>query len=100
MAAQLPAKAVGLLKTGMVLAKPKLQVFRQYAMVELTPPKLSDIPAIRSGIAKILSSAKNGSYRNLTVREAWLNTLVGIEVLCWFYIGEVIGKRHLVGYKV
>ncbi|XP_012266910.2 ATP synthase subunit g, mitochondrial [Athalia rosae] len=100
MAAQLPAKAASLLKVGVALAKPKLAVFQQYAMVELTPPKFSDIPAIRAGIKNILSSAKNGSYRNLTVREAWLNTLVTVEVLCWFYVGEVIGKRHIVGYDV
>lgn len=84
----------------MVLAKPKLQVFKQYALVELTPPKLTDLPAIRTGIKNILSSAKNGGYKNLTVKEAWLNTLVAVEVWCWFYIGEVIGKRHIVGYKV
>nr|CAI5840621.1 unnamed protein product [Callosobruchus analis] len=48
----------------------------------------------------LISSAKNGSWKNLTVKEAWLNTLVGIEVWCWFYVGECIGKRHIVGYKV
>lgn len=33
----------------MVQARPKLQTATKYALVELTPPKLSDIPAIRSG---------------------------------------------------
>lgn len=33
----------------MVQARPKLQTVTKYALVELTPPKLSDIPAIRSG---------------------------------------------------
>jgi len=36
----------------------------------------------------------------VTVAEAWLNTLVTIEVITWFFVGEVIGRRHLVGYKV
>lgn len=122
----------------MVQARPKLQVAAKYALVELTPPKVSDIPAITSGkfqsnhskfdcpiysisihsdsqnrlidlinklftiagIRKLLSGAKSGAWKNTTVREAWLNSLVTIEVLCWFYVGECIGKRHYVGYDV
>lgn len=30
-------------------SRPKLQVATKYALVELTPPKVSDIPAIRQG---------------------------------------------------
>lgn len=71
-----------------------------YGKVELVPPKPTDIPAIKSGIQNLISAAKTGKYRELTVREAWLNTLVAVEVWCWFYIGECIGKRHIVGYKV
>ncbi|KAM8717618.1 hypothetical protein ACLKA7_004334 [Drosophila subpalustris] len=63
---------------------PQLDVFLKYAKVELTPPTPGDIPAIRQSI----------------VKEAWLNTLVTAEVIFWFYIGECIGKRHLVGYNV
>lgn len=33
-------------------AKPTLQVATKYALVEMTPPKLSDIPAIRAGKLK------------------------------------------------
>ncbi|KAG8035778.1 hypothetical protein G9C98_001434 [Cotesia typhae] len=83
-----------------VVAKPEAVRFMRYAKVELSPPTLGDLPAIRQGFGKLLHSAKTGGYKNLTVSEAWLNTLVFIEVWCWFFIGEVIGKRHLVGYKV
>lgn len=81
-------------------AKPGLVRFGRYAKVELTPPTFSDIPAIRSGISRLITSAKTGRYRELTVKEAWLNTLVGIEIWCWFFVGECIGKRHLIGYDV
>lgn len=81
-------------------ARPKFNVFLKYAKVELTPPTPGDIPAIRDGISRIIKGARTGAYKNLTVREAWLNTLVTVEVLCWFYVGECIGKRHLVGYDV
>lgn len=84
----------------MVAAKPKLAVAWAYSKVELTPPKITDLPAIRQGIGKLLHSAKTGAYKDLTVREAWLNTLVGLEIAGWFFIGECIGKRHIVGYDV
>nr|CAH7720290.1 unnamed protein product [Callosobruchus chinensis] len=96
----LVAKAPVLAGKLLAEAKPKFATFMKYAKVELSPPTPADIPQIRAGIGRLISSAKNGSWKNLTVREAWLNTLVGIEVWCWFYVGECIGKRHIVGYDV
>lgn len=68
--------------------------------MELTPPTPGDIPAIRDGIGRLISGARTGAWKNLTVRDATLNTLVAMEVWFWFYAGECIGKRHLVGYDV
>ncbi|KAL7738917.1 hypothetical protein ACLKA6_016920 [Drosophila palustris] len=82
--ASVATKGSGLLNRLLVQARPQLDVFLKYAKVELTPPTPGDIPAIRQSI----------------VKEAWLNTLVTAEVIFWFYIGECIGKRHLVGYNV
>jgi F-type H+-transporting ATPase subunit g len=81
-------------------AKPKFGVFLRYAKVELTPPSPADLPAIKNGIVKLASGLKTGAWKNLTVREAWLNTLIGMEICFWFYAGECIGKRHIVGYNV
>lgn len=33
-------------------------------------------------------------------QEAVLNGLVATEVWMWFYVGEIIGKRGIVGYDV
>lgn len=33
-------------------------------------------------------------------QEATVNTLIGIEVAMWFFIGECIGKGSLVGYQI
>lgn len=81
-------------------ARPKFATFMKYAKVELAPPTPGDIPAIRQGLGRLVSSARSGAWKKLSVKEAWLNTLVGAEVVFWFYIGECIGKRHLVGYNV
>jgi len=34
------------------------------------------------------------------VREAAKKGLVAVEVCCWFYVGEIIGRRSLIGYNV
>lgn len=84
----------------MAQARPQFDVFMKYAKVELTPPTPGDLPAIRKDIEGLINAAKTGAYRQVPVRQAWLNTLVTMEVVFWFYIGECIGKRHIVGYDV
>lgn len=53
-----------------------------------------------AGFVKLIKGAQTGAWKNTTVREGWLNALVTVEVLCWFYVGECIGKRHYVGYNI
>ncbi|XP_011194772.1 ATP synthase subunit g, mitochondrial [Zeugodacus cucurbitae] len=98
--ASIATKGSTLVNKLLVQARPQLETFLKYAKVELTPPTPGDIPAIRQGIGRLVNGARTGAYKNLTVKEAWLNTLITAEVIFWFYIGECIGKRHLVGYKV
>lgn len=66
------------------------------ALIELTPPTPAELPrAFRDGF-----NLFKGNWREVTVREAWLNALVTTEVICWFFVGEVIGKGTLIGYQV
>ena len=84
----------------MIAAKPKLREFNRFAKTELYPPTPADIPAIIRGFSDLVKGATSGRITKLTVKEAWLNTLITIEVMCWFFVGEVIGKRNLIGYDV
>lgn len=52
----------------MATAKPNLATFVKYAKVELTPPSPGDIPAITNGIKNIISGAKSGKWKSLTVK--------------------------------
>ncbi|KAG0429015.1 hypothetical protein HPB47_024015 [Ixodes persulcatus] len=81
-------------------ATPRLQTFVKYAKVEMMPPSPRELPEVMRGFGNLVSSAKSGAWRHLTVREASLNTLVGLEVIFWFFVGECIGKRSIVGYQV
>jgi len=45
------------------------------------------------------TTSKN-NFNYIVLQDATINSLVAIEVLMWFYVGEVIGKRQLIGYNI
>lgn len=81
-------------------AQPHLKTFWGHARVELGPPAPGQWPEIRKGFSNLYQSAITGKFLDLTVAQATKNSLVAVEVACWFYIGEIIGRRSLIGYKV
>ena len=93
--ARLPALANGAVE----FSRPRLQTFWRYAKVEFKPP-LSEIPEVQQRFGQLVNSARTGKWKNLTVKEAVINTMVGVELLMLFYIGEIIGRGTLVGYDV
>lgn len=82
----------------LAFAKPRLQLFMYYAKTELSPPTPLDMPVIVKGTQNIITGAATFRWRNMTVREAFRNALITTEVVCWFFVGECIGKRHVIGY--
>ncbi|KAH0518039.1 ATP synthase subunit g, mitochondrial [Microtus ochrogaster] len=93
-------KAPRLVSAAVTYSKPRLATFWQYANVELVLPTPGELPAAIQSAKKIIQSAKTGSFKHLKVKEAVLNGLVATEVWMWFYVGEIIGKRGIVGYDV
>merc|ERR1719334_2386823 len=73
-------------------ATPRLKTFWSYAKVELRPPTLGEMPQVQEGFNNIIKSAQTGKFKTLTIKEAWLNTLIGAEIMFCFFIGEVIGR--------
>ncbi|XP_055331522.1 ATP synthase subunit g, mitochondrial-like [Paramacrobiotus metropolitanus] len=96
--AKLVAKIGPALQTAMTNARPGLNTAWKYARSELRPPTPGEIPQGIAGISGVIAGVGRRSWRKLTVKEAWLNTLVGIEIACWFFVGEVIARRNLIGY--
>ncbi|XP_014787869.1 ATP synthase subunit g, mitochondrial [Octopus bimaculoides] len=92
----LVSKAPGLVKK----AQPGFQSFIKYAKVELTPPTFSDMPKVSQGFVSVTNSIKTGKWKTLTVKEGFLNSVVALEIMCWFFIGEIIGKGSLIGYNI
>ncbi|MFH4976746.1 hypothetical protein AB6A40_003455 [Gnathostoma spinigerum] len=68
--------------------------------MELAPPRPTDWPAIQRDFRAVISAIQTKTYMNYTVREAAVYVAVGFEVLFWFFVGEMIGRRYMVGYLV
>merc|ERR1719272_2363742 len=81
-----------------VVRRPTVQSTLNNIKNELGPPPPAAIPGIlQSGIKGLQAEVMNiGSN---TVKEAAVKGLIVVEVGCWFYIGEIIGRRSLFGYK-
>ena len=81
-------------------AQPHLQTFWGHARVELGPPTPGQWPEIKSGFSKLWSSTLAGRFLDVSVSEATRNTLIAVEIGVWFYVGEIIGRKSIIGYKV
>jgi len=88
------------MESAKVFAKPKLTTFVKYAKVELVPPTPAEIPKAISDLSVKIANLQKQTFRDWTVKEATINTVIGLEVLCWFFIGECIGKGSVIGYQV
>jgi len=97
---EMAAAAGKLLNAAKAYGQPRLATIVKYGKVELTPPSPAEIPTAIGQAGQLVKSAMTFKWTQLTVKEAALNTLVAVEVGCWFFIGECIGKGSLVAYKV
>ncbi|KAI0985065.1 hypothetical protein GJ496_010836 [Pomphorhynchus laevis] len=75
---------------------PKMQKFWYYAKVEMRPPTFEEISKVPGEVRAMLKK----NWRELTVKEAWLNTLITSECVFWFFLGEIIGRGSVIGYDV
>ncbi|VDP08178.1 unnamed protein product [Soboliphyme baturini] len=88
------------LKNTVEKSAPKLRQFQQYARTELVFPSLREIPQIKNDAVKLYAFLNKETLMNLTVRESVLYSCIGLEILMWFFVGEIIGRRHLFGYYI
>ncbi|OUC49041.1 hypothetical protein D917_01008 [Trichinella nativa] len=78
-------------------SKPKLQTFLRYAKIELMPPSIGEWPKI---VSEVNNFRRTFNPMDLTVKEAIVYSAVAFEVLMWFFAGEVLGRRHFLGYYI
>uniref|UniRef100_A0A7E4UNW2 ATP synthase subunit g, mitochondrial n=1 Tax=Panagrellus redivivus TaxID=6233 RepID=A0A7E4UNW2_PANRE len=87
----------------------RLDILTKVAKRELAPPKTTDWPLIKKEFNAVVKFIETKQYNNLSVRvsllelsyfEALVYAGVGLEIIFWFFIGEIIGRRYIVGYLV
>ncbi|EDV28416.1 uncharacterized protein TRIADDRAFT_51313 [Trichoplax adhaerens] len=81
-------------------AQPRLATAWSYAKVEMRPAMPSEWPAVKKGFSDMAQSAVTGRFLDYNVRQVTQKALVFVEVCCWFYVGEIIGRRSIIGYNV
>uniref|UniRef100_A0A1I8EGY0 ATP synthase subunit g n=1 Tax=Wuchereria bancrofti TaxID=6293 RepID=A0A1I8EGY0_WUCBA len=67
---------------------------------ELKPPTLEDWPTIKKDFKQMMDAITSRSYIQWTVMDTLVRTCIAVEIICWFFVGEAIGRRSLAGYIV
>merc|ERR1712004_515354 len=75
-------------------ARPRFATFLKYGKTELAPPTPGELIQGVGQAAKLVSSAATMQFRHLTVKEAWLNTLVASKLLAGFSWVNALAKDH------
>ncbi|XP_004928570.2 ATP synthase subunit g, mitochondrial isoform X1 [Bombyx mori] len=79
----------------------KMKTAKGFYTLEMAPPSSSEEMAkLKEDLKLFQEFMKSGCYKHLTVKQAWLLFLISTEIGLWFFLGETIGKFHIVGYQV
>lgn len=83
-------------------AKVAGQIAKQvYIREGMAPPSGSQFEAAKESVLKFSKAARSPStWKNLSKEQYLKAGLVTAEVYTFFMIGEIIGRRNLVGYDV
>ena len=97
---KLIAKIPGWTQAAVSYSIPRAKTIWKFAKVELRPPTPAEISEAIPMAQKGINNLTSGKFLELTTKQAFQNTLVATEVLMWFFVGEMIGRRSIVGYTV
>ena len=91
---------------GVIYRFQKLQFPRRWDILtkvvkrELAPPTTKDWPVIQRDFKAVMNAIEKQEYKNYTVAEALVYAAVLLEIIGFFFVGEIIGRRHMWGYIV
>jgi len=63
-------------------------------------PSPAALGEAQTGITNFIASFRNSSWRKVTLGQAGQLSLVGIQIVGFFTIGEMIGRRNVIGYDI
>lgn len=79
---------------------PTLNKHVKYMKVEMAPPSLMEIFKAPGELRSVWRTWRSGAWKDIKVETAWVNFLIFVEILLWFFVGEVIGRGSILGYKL
>lgn len=92
---------MALVRTVVANVKPRLALFKTYAKSELVPPfRPAELIDAAKAAGQLGTSLIKGRCLLFTPKDALTNFLVLLEIGGWGYVGEIIGRRSLIGYDV
>ena len=92
--------SISLAQRSIAKSRPKLITFWGHARKELLPPAPSELGLAMEQAGTVYNNFASLKFLNLTMKEGVKNVLVGVEICCWFFVGEIIGRGSIVGYKL
>ncbi|KHN78293.1 putative ATP synthase subunit g 2, mitochondrial [Toxocara canis] len=78
----------------------RFALLKEVAKKEIAPPMPKEWPTVVSEFRHLVNVINTKAYRQYTVREAMVYSAVFMEVIFWFFVGEMIGRRYICGYLV
>ena len=79
---------------------PHMNTIWNCVKVELRPPTYSEILDAKELATQAYLKIYTRQYLQNTVGQVLQTTLVAIEVTMWFFVGEILGRKNVIGYKV
>jgi len=79
---------------------PTVEKHVKYMKVEMAPPSVSEVLAAPGQLMSVWNTWRTGGWKDIKVEDAWVNFLICLELLFWFFIGEIIGRGSILGYKL
>jgi len=63
------------------------------------PPSLSELGQAQKELAQGIKTLRTLSFMNYTVGEVLGKLIQGFSVVSFFVVGEMVGRRSLIGYR-
>jgi F-type H+-transporting ATPase subunit g len=71
-----------------------------YLREQMQPPRMSQWAEAKQQFRELLQTYSSGAYKQWTMKELFQRSLVAVEVAGFFIIGEMIGRRSIIGYNI
>jgi F-type H+-transporting ATPase subunit g len=71
-----------------------------YVREQMQLPKIEQWPEAKKQWQELLHIYSSGAYREWTLKELLQRSLVAAEIMGFFVIGEMIGRRSIIGYNI